>query len=604
MFTQVRHYYEFPPFCLDVVERLLLRDGEIIPLTPKAFDVLLLLVQNSGHVVERSELMNTVWPETFVEEANLTQNIFMLRKALGESSGGNKFILTIAKRGYRFVANVKEASNVGARKITKEQQEARIFEDDEEAAQSNTVASLAVLPFTNLSSDPGTEYLSDGITETIINNLSQLSKLKVCARSSVFRYKGKEVAPQQVRRELAVSVVLMGRVLSVGESLIIRTELIDTVKGWQLWGEQYNRKASDLLEVQEEIAREITEKLQIKLTGAERRLLSKRYTQNNEAYHLYLKGRFFWNKYTREGVERGINYFRQAIELDPNYALAYAGLADAYHRLSNIYLSPREAMPKAKAAALKAVEIDDYLAEAHASLGLLKMYYDHDWDGAEREYRRAIELNPGSSLAHKVYADYLTYIKRFDEALGEYRLALQFDPLSLQANLNLGTTLYLMCQYQLAIAQLQKVMELDENYCPAHLALGCTYLFDGDSATAISEFKRAWQLDKEAYMVLGFLGYAYAVSGNKSDAVKVLKELETASKKKYVSPYGIAITYLGLGDTEGAIKWLRMTYDERNDFLVWLNVAPELDALRSDPRFEDLLRRVGFTSTPRPYHHL
>jgi tetratricopeptide (TPR) repeat protein len=294
-------------------------------------------------------------------------------------------------------------------------------------------------------------------------------------------------------------------------------------------------------------------------------------------------------------VEKGIDYFQQAIEHDPNYALAYAGLADAYHRLSNLYLPPTEAMPKARAAAVKAVEIDDLLAEAHASFGLLKMYYDLDWEGAEREYRRALELNPGHTLSHKRYGEYLMYTRRFNEALEEYKLALKFDPLSLQVNLNLGTALTVMREYDLAIEQLRKTLELDPNYYPSYLVLGFARRDSGDFAAAIEDFKRAWQSSKKAYAILGFLGHGYGVAGRRDEAAQVLQELLEASREKYVSPYGIAITYLGLGEREEALAWLRKTYEDRNDFLVWLNVAPELDVLRSDTRFTALLRRVGFT---------
>lgn len=599
MSTRIERSYEFSPFRIDVAERVLFCDGALVPLTPKAFDILLLLVERSGHLVEKSEIMDAVWPDTFVEEANLTQNIFTLRKALGRRDSERLFIETVSRRGYRFIAPVKkleqeEDSAQEAAKGTPGQEPApggeRAVSPSEEA-----VNSLAILPFINDCADQNAEYLADGITESIINSLSQLSHLRVMARSTVFHYKGLKVNPQEAGRELGVRAVLTGRILSYDERLIIRTELVDVAGGWAIWGAQYNRKSSDILEVQEEIAWEIAYNLRIKLTSQVQELLTKRYTEHTEAYRLYLMGRFFWNKYTKEGVEKGIDYFRQAIEHDPNYALAYAGLADAYHRLSNLYLPPTEALPRARAAAVKAVELDDLLAEAHASFGLLKMYYDHDWDGAESEFKRAIELNPGLTLPHKRYGEFLMYTRRFNEALEEYRLALKFDPLSLQVNLNIGTALSLMREYDLAVEQLRKTLELDSDYCPAHLVLGCAHLASGNFRAAIAELKQAWQLNQEAYVLLGFLGHAYGAAGHRDEATRVLKELLEASKEKYVSPYGIAITYLGLGEREEALLWLRKTYDDRNDFLVWLNVAPELNALRSDTRFATMLRRIGFT---------
>lgn len=590
------YVYEFGPFRIDAAERVLFCEGALVPLTPKAFDILLVLVEKSGHLVEKAELMNAVWPDTFVEEANLTQYIFTLRKVLRKRKSEHLYIETVSRRGYRFTAQVKRLLPELDAPEKKAAQAVRSPAGELAASTSGeTISSLAILPFINASANAHAEYLSDGITESIINSLSHLSHLRVMARSTVFRYKGLEVDPQETGRRLGVRAVLTGRILSYDERLIIRTELVDVARGWAIWGAQFNRKSSDILEVQEEIAWEIAYNLRIKLTSQVQEILTRRYTEDTKAYRLYLMGRFFWNKYTRDGLEKGIDYFQQAIAHDPNYALAYAGLADAYHRLSNIYLPPTEALPRARAAAVRAVEIDDLLAEAHASLGLLKMYYDHDWEGTQREFRRAIELDPGTALPHKRYGEYLMFNKRFDEALEEYKLALHFDPLSLQVNLNIGTNLSLMREYGPAIAQLRKTIELDSSYSPAYLVLGCTYLASGNSRAAIEELEHAWQLNNEAYVILGFLGHAYAVAGRRNEAARVLKELLETSKQKYVSPYGIAITYLGLGEIEEAISWLRKSYDDRNDFLVWLNVAPELEILRSDERFMDLLRRVGFT---------
>lgn len=597
MNTRLKHIYEFGSFRIDTAARLLFCEGALVPLTPKAFDILLVLVEQRGRLVEKSELMDAVWPDTFVEESNLTQNIFTLRKVLGKRDGKHLFIETVAKRGYRFIAHVKELEQEEAGAPARDARaEAEASGEHARFAPSESINSLAILPFVNDSADQHAEYLSDGITESIINSLSQLSHLRVMARSTVFRYKGQDVDPQEAGRELGVRTVLTGRILHHDERLIIRTELVDVAGGWQLWGAQYNRKASDIFEVQEEIAWQIAYNLRIKLTTQVQKLLTKRYTEHTEAYRLYLLGRFFWNKYTKEGVERGIEFFQQAIELDPNYALAHAGLADAYHRLSNLYMPPSEVLPKAKAAAVKAVELDDLLAEAHASLGLLKMYYDHDWEGAEREFHRALELSPGTALPHKRYGEYLLFTRRFDEALEEYKLALKFDPLSLQAILNVGTNLFIMREYDLATKQLKKALDLDPDYCPAHVTLGFTYLSSGNFDEAVVELERACQLDKEAYVILGFLGYAYGAAGRRTEAARVLEELLTTAQEKYVSPYGIAVTYLGLGETEEALAWLRKTYDDNNDFLVWFNVAPELDVLRSDKRFISLLRRVGFTN--------
>jgi serine/threonine-protein kinase len=467
-----------------------------------------------------------------------------------------------------------------------EAKESAHFPDD-------AINTLAILPLVNGSTDPDTEYLSDGITESLINTLSQLTHLRVMARSTVFRYKGQEVDAQRVGGELDVRMALAGKVLKLGERLVISAELVRTSDGSQFWGEQYNRQNSDVFAIQEEIAGEITTKLRLKLSSEEKKRLIKRNTGNVEAYHLYLKGCYFWNKYTEEGLRKAVEYFRRAIEAEPGYALAHTGLADSYLRLSNAYMPPREAMPKAKTAAQDAVEIDDSLAEAHSSLGVIKMVYDHDWTNGGREFERAIELNPGASLAHQRYGSYLMYMGRFDEALAEFRSALDIDPLSLQANVGIGAVLYLMCRYERAAHQIRKALELDQNYPPARMVLGRIYMQTENFPEAIAEFERVEQLDGEFHISLGCLAYAYAVWGKADEAKSVIAELKAIAKRRYVSPYSIAIIYAGLGARARALEWLERTYEDRSDWLVWLRVGPELDSLRTHPRFVDLLRRVG-----------
>jgi TolB-like protein/thioredoxin-like negative regulator of GroEL len=572
MIRRATRFYEFGPFRVDTAERLLLREGTPVPLTPKAFETLLRLIQNSGHVVEKDELMREVWPDTYVEEANLTQNVFTLRKVLGEGRGGRQYIETVPRRGYRFTAAVKEVWD---------------------AERDRAIDSLAVLPLVNASADPNIEYLSDGVTESIINSLSRLPQLRVMARSTVFRYKGRDVDPQKVGKDLGARGVLTGRVLQLGERLIIRTELVDTADGSQLWGEQYNRKPSDLLAVQEEISSEISEKLRIKLTGEERERLTKRHTDNTEAYQLYLKGCYFLNKYTKGDGEKGLDYFRRAIEMDPTYALAYVGLADYYYRVSTTYLPPRKALPKARAAAVKALEIDDQLAEAHTSLAYTMMLYDWDWAGAEREFKRAIELKPGDATAHRWYGLYLVFMGRFDESLAEMERAYALDPLSLQVNVSLAAPFYFARRYERAMEQFHKTLEMDQNFWPAHYLLGWVYQERGEFADAVGEFQKAKALD-DTPMILGGLGYAYAAAGKRSAAQKVLDELKGLSKKRYVSPYFVAIVHAGRGDKDQAMEWLERAYEDRSEMLAWLKVGPELDRLRADPRFADLMRRVGF----------
>jgi eukaryotic-like serine/threonine-protein kinase len=454
------------------------------------------------------------------------------------------------------------------------------------------INSVAVLPFVNVSADPNTEYLSDGITESLINSLSQVSRIKVIARSSVFRYKGRETDPRAVGLELGVEAVLTGRLVQRGDNLSISAELMDARDNSHLWGEQYNRKLADLLAVQEELARDMSEKLRLKLSGEEQRRLTKSYTENTEAFQLYMKGRYYWNKFTEDGVKRAIGYFQQAIDKDPNYALAYTGLADSYSAISD-GLTPQEAMPKAKAAAIKAVQIDDSLAEAHILLAWVTYQYDWDWSAADRRFQRAIELNPNSPTAHKLYGVYLAYLGREAEALAEMKRAQQLDPLNLLINVNVSLPLYFMRQYDQAIEQSRKVIEMDPNFYLAHYAVGMASAQKGDFDQAIVELQKARALEDKPWIV-GTLGYAYAASARRGEAHKLLEELKEQAKQRHVTPYWIAMIYVGLGEKDEAFAWFEKAYQERTSSLLWFKTDPLLDSLRSDPRFQDLLQRIGF----------
>lgn len=462
--------------------------------------------------------------------------------------------------------------------------------------RGKAIDSVAILPLENASADPDAEYLSDGITESIINNLAQLPKLRVMARSTVFRYKGQDVDPRRVGSALGVRAVLTGRVLQRGDTLIIGTELVDVVDGSHLWGRQYNRKLADIFTVQDEIAKEISETLRPRLTGEERRRLTRRHTENAQAYQLYLKGRYHWNKRTEKGFQKAIEHFQQALDQDPNYALAYAGLADCYLLLGiGFYgvLPPREAMPKAKGAARKALEIDDTLAEAHTSLAHAIMNFDWDWSGAEREYMRGIELNPNYPTAHQFYAVYLMQMARFDEAVLEQRRAQDLDPLSLSINASLGLLSLYARQHDQAIDQFRKTLEMDHNFPLAHLGLGEAYEQKGMYDEAVAEFQAAIALSGGSPVMVAALGHAYAISDRRGEAQKVLDELKELSKRRYVAPFDVAMVYAGLGEKDQAFEWLQRAYEERDDWLTFLKVEPRADTLRSDPRFQDLLQRVG-----------
>ncbi|HUE81829.1 MAG TPA: protein kinase [Pyrinomonadaceae bacterium] len=459
---------------------------------------------------------------------------------------------------------------------------------------STAVNSLAILPLVNVSGSAETEYLSDGITESLINDLSQLSSLRVLARSTVFRYKGRDADPLKVGRELGVEAVLTGRVEQRGDTLVVQADLVKVVDGSQLWGGRFNRRQSDVLAVQEEVSREIAGKLRPRLSGEEQRRLTKHHTENAEAYQLYLNGRFYWEKRTPEGLNRAIEYFREAIARDPNYALAYAGLADSYALLGVFHLPPGETFPKAREAALNALRIDDTLAEAHAALGHIKQQYEYDWAGAEREYKRAIELNPNYANAHHFYALYLTMMGRFDEGLAEIRRAQELEPFSLFIHANVGAVLSQARGYDEAISHLKKVLEMNPNFDHARSLLGFAYRQKGMYEEAISEYK------KRAVPVSGGsggeLGLAYALSGRRNEALKELDKLQELSKQRYVAPYNRAIIYAGLGDKDNALQWLERAYEDRSTRLVWIRLDPGLDKLRSEPRFAELLRRMNLTA--------
>ncbi len=457
------------------------------------------------------------------------------------------------------------------------------------------IDSIAVLPFENATADPNTEYLSDGITESIINSLSHLPKLRVMARSTVFRYKGQVQDPQKVGNELNVRAVLTGRVVQRGDSLMIGTELVDVANGWRLWGEQYNRKLADILAIQEEIATEISEKLRLSLTGEEKKRLSKGHTQNPAAYQDYLKGRYYWNKRTEKAVKKGIEYFEQAIEKDPGYPLAYAGLADSYNILGFYgFAAPRDAFPKAKAAALKALEIDEALAEAHASLAYANVYYDWDWSGAGREFKRSIELNPAYATARMNHSVYLTIMGHHQEGLAESEKALELDPLSLIGNANIALLFYFARHYDRVVEQCRKTLEMDPSFVVAHAWLGQTYLQKGAFQEAIKAFEAAIELSERSHFYVAMLGHAYGVAGEVAEAQKILDQLKEQSATSYVSSYSIAEVCLGLGDLNQTFEWLEKAYQERARALAFLKVEPKLDPLRSDPRFQDLLRRMNF----------
>ncbi|HEV2762859.1 MAG TPA: protein kinase [Pyrinomonadaceae bacterium] len=456
--------------------------------------------------------------------------------------------------------------------------------------------SVAVMPFANVNGNPEMEYLPDGITESLINSLSQILPMKVMSRNSVFRYKNRDVEPKRVGSELGVAALLTGRVLQRGEELAISVELIDAADNTHIWGKQYSRRMTDLLTIHEEIARDAADRLR-QLRGGEAAGPApslKRYTENTEAHRAYMRGRYFLNRRTAEGFRRAVEYFQQAIDIDRRYALAYAGLADCYALQSDYgIVPPHTAMPEAKRAALRAIELDQTLAEAHTSLAFVLMAYDWKWQEAEREFQRAIELNPNYPTAHQWYASCLVQMGRFDEALAEIRRAEELDPLSLIINANRGLYLYYARKYKEAGEQIRKTLDVDRGFGVAHLYLGYLHLqTEGGAAAAIQEFQEAIAHKRDGPEVQAALGYAFAAAGKPDKAREQLAVLQGPQPGRYVSPYFVAIVYTGLGDKEAAFEWLQKAYNDHHPGMVLMKVDPRFDPLRPDPRFQELLRRV------------
>jgi DNA-binding winged helix-turn-helix (wHTH) protein/TolB-like protein/Flp pilus assembly protein TadD len=643
MGEQTSNFYEFGRFRMKLDDRVLLRGDELVPLTPKAFDILLALLEQDGRIVHKDDLMKKVWPNTFVEEGNLTQNVSLLRKALGESANSSQFIETVPRRGYRFVAPVirtggngaaspvenaasSQLSNFAALPAQQDQTNRRPWNLDfghwtvssrrvtaialtaaavlltvagitylsgrgKAGATPTAIQSIAILPFVDDSPNADAEYLDDEIAESLVNSLTKLPKLRVVPRSVMINYKGRNVDPRTVGQELNVRAVVTGRVHRHGDTISIQADLIDLDSVSQIWGQHYDRRLADILLVQEEISRDIFENLRLKLNVEEQKQL--------EAYRLYLKGRNAWNKRTPEGLQQGIDYFQQAINTDPGYAAAYAGLADCYN-MQVIYgvHQPKDGFPKAKEAAVKALEMDETLAEAHTSLAFVKFRWDRDRMEAEREFQLAIKYKPTYAPAHQWYSSYLVALERFDEAVAEAKRTSELEPLSFTASSHLGWILYLSGRNDEAIAQCRKILSLDPTSFPAHRYLGLAYEQKGMYSQAIDEFQKGVKLSGSP-LILALLGHAYAVSGKPTEARSVLSDLNDLSEaqdvgaRRYVSPYTVAAIYAGLGEKDQAFKWLERAFEERDVWLMNLKVDPVFAKLRSDKRFQDLLTRAG-----------
>jgi TolB-like protein/DNA-binding winged helix-turn-helix (wHTH) protein/Tfp pilus assembly protein PilF len=652
------HYkiYEFEKFRLDTVHLMLYCGSEEIPLAPKAVETLLVLVERRGEILSKDELMETIWTDSIVEESNLAKYLHVLRNTLGNSQDGKPFIETFRRRGYRFNGDVRlvparngENGTSDSLSVIKPAEllhlaadVSRSFPDRPEIASPplqngrmeipsgsqrwswspegswfaaagaiavivvlaftysyftshRQIDSIAVMPFNNESGDAELEYLSDGMTETLIERLSKIPSLGVQARSSIFRYKGKDTDARTVASELGVQAVLYGRVAQRGDDLTFNAELVDGKTGNRLWAQIYNRRTSNLIALQGDVARDLVSKLSIKLSGSTEQKLAKNYTENAEAYGLFIKGRFSIRKLTLPEIKAGISYMERAIDIDPSYALAYAGISEGYRALAMAgEMPPGEVLPKAKAAAQKAVEIDDMLAEGHSALGFTIFFQEWNWPEAEKHLLRALELDPNNSTAHFSYGNFLGTMGRREEALAEFDRARELEPYDPFINA-FGATLRLNSgQPEEAVNRIKATIDLDPNFYFSHMIAGGIYKVRGMNAESLDEYRLAKSLSPDQTLSdVGLVGTLIQI-GKADEARAILKQMLDRSKTRFVPPFNIALVYAHLGETDKALEWLERGYQQRDPKMSFLKGEPRLKNLRDDPRFQDLMQRVGF----------
>jgi TolB-like protein/DNA-binding winged helix-turn-helix (wHTH) protein/Tfp pilus assembly protein PilF len=648
----------FGVFEADIEAGELRKHGLRLKLCEQSFQILAMLLARPGEVVSREFLRERLWPSnTFVDfDHGLNNAVMKLREALGDSSERPRFIETLPRRGYRFIAPVEQRSQDleapvadGAAAAT-----LRAIATPRDAVEpatasssalpkgieglrknyfalpriavlvagvlvgsalisgitmhyfrgvnaskgkANRSSSLVVLPLENLSGDKDQAYFADGMTDDLIANLAKIRSLRVISRSTAMAYKGTHKPLPQIANELSVDAVVEGTVMRVGNRVRITAELVQVSTDQHLWADTYESPIGDVLALQNRVSSAIVDEIRISLTKEDKERLAKKPAVGPEAYEDYLKGRYYWNKRSSEGFAKAIGYFEEATRKDPQYALAYAGLADCYGIIgATIYgsLPAAEAAPKAKAAAIRALEIDPSLAEAETSLATAKFNYDWDWAGAADGFKRAIQLDPGYATAYQRYSLYSIALGRFDESFEQIKKARELDPLSISINASFGWRLYLAREYDRSIAQLRETLEMDPSYEWAHLILGQAYEQKGEYGLAVEELRKAVELSHSSPLMLSALAHACALSGNHTEAVKLLGQLEARSKKEYVSPFYIAIVYLGMGKNDLAMNWLEKAYEDRSNGLVFLKVEPELDSLRTDPRFLSLQRKLNF----------
>jgi TolB-like protein/Tfp pilus assembly protein PilF len=583
--TSTASVLRFGLFDLDVRAGELRKSGMKLRLQGQPLQVLAILLEHAGELVTREELRSQIWTaDTFVDfDHSLHNAVARLREVLGDSAEAPRYIETLPRRGYRFIAQVG-ATNVddsGSRVSLR-------------AADARQIRSIAVLCLEDLSGDSSHDYFADGMTEALITSLAKIKALRVISRTSAMQYKGVRKSLPQIARELNVDSVIEGSVLRCGDRIRITAQLIHASNDEHLWAESYERDFRDILSLQSEIARQVADKVKIILTPEEHASLGKNRQVNPEAHELYLKARYHWNKRSEEGVRKALSYFRRAIDFDPTDAQAHAGLADVYNILGYYNsLPPMEAYAEAKASALKALQLDNSLAEPHATLGVIKRDFEWDWAGAEVEFQRAIEISPGFAEAYHWNSTLLSMMGKHSEALQEKRRALALDPLSVVIRSDLGRMFYFSGDYDRALEQYRAALDMDPNFGSAHLWLANVYEQKGQFEDALAELQTGMRLSSDSTYALAKWGHACGVAGKADEARAALHQLHERSKQKYVSPYDISMVHLGLNELDEAFAWLEKAFEDRSIWLGYLNVEPQLDRLRSDPRFQSLHRRVG-----------
>lgn len=624
--------YRFLDFELDPGRYELRRKGRNVPLEKIPMDLLILLLEKKGDLVSREEIIERIWgKDVFVDsEAGINTAIRKIRQSLHDDPENPRFIQTVVGRGYRFLPLIKvvkeppvdlnetSTNTVDSQSIVPREVPSPhswmiwavvsvlvVFvlvllganvrgSRDWLLGRSRPAAirSLAVLPLENLSRDPGEEYFTDGMTDELITDLAQIGELRVISRTSVMRFKGTRKPLPEIARELNVDAVVEGTVERYGGHVRVRAQLIRAADDRHLWAETFEREPEDILALQSEVASAIARQVQVKLLPGPRGGVR---PVKSAVYEEYLKGRFAWNKRSEAGLQEGIEHFQQAIAIDPNYAAAYSGLADSYTTMGYLsYIAPKEAFPQARAAAVKALELDSTLAEPHASLAYVRFYHDWDWPGAEAEFRQAVALNPNYAAAHDWYSYFLTAVGRPEEALVEIRRAQEIDPLSLVISTDIGFQLYYQKRYDEAISQLRKTLQMNPKFPLAHLWLGRAYQQKQMYEEAIAEYRETDAALPDWVVTLAAIGNVEGVAGKRRAARDILAKLNTLAQKKYVTPYGVALVYDGLGEQDQALSWLDKALDDRSHWLVWIRLDPRWDAIRDEPRFKRIVSRVAF----------